>query len=94
MKAIVLSYADADSGATDNDVILRASVLFVGAGVPNGVQIDAGPEGNGLPIPMNVTQLNQYSNNVEDALIARASVLGFPVLNRTDVLFPAYSRGS
>ena len=94
MKAIILSYVDADSGATDNDVILRASVLFVGSGVPGGVLIDAGPEGNGLPIAMNVTQLNQYSNNVEDALIARAVVLALPVLARTDVLFPSYSRGA
>lgn len=94
MKAIILGYRDVDSGATDNDVVLRADVCFVGTGVPGGVLSDAGPSGNGLAIPITVTALNQYPNNVEDALIARAAALGLPVLARTDVLFPAYSRGA
>lgn len=94
MIALVLGYRDGDPGATVNDVTLRADVLFVGAGVPGGVLLDAGPEGNGLPVPMNITALNQYPNNVENALIARAAALGLPVLARTDTVFPSFIRGA
>ncbi len=94
MKAIVLQYRDIDPGGTDNDIVLLADVIFVGAGVPGGVLSDAGPLGNGLPIPLNVTALAQYPNNIEDALIARAGQLGLPALARTDCLFPSYARGA
>ena len=33
-KAIVLSYDDADPGVEDNNIVLLATVLFVGVTVP------------------------------------------------------------
>ena len=94
MKAIVLCYRDVDPGATANELILRADLVFAGSDVPGQAVSDSGPEGNGLGIPINITQLAQYPNNVEDALIARAVQLGLPVLSRGDCLFPSYTRGA
>jgi hypothetical protein len=93
-KAIVLGYRDVDEGATASDLILRATVVFVGAGVPNSPIMGEGAEGNGVPIAINITALNQYANNVEDACLAEALRLGVTGLNRSDILMPTYSRGS
>jgi hypothetical protein len=93
-KAIVLCYRDVDEGATANDLILRADIAFVGAGVPNTPIIAQGPEGNGVPIAINITALAQYPNNVEDACLAEAARLGVVGLLRTDCLFPSYTRGA
>ena len=93
-KAVVLSYEDADPGADDNNVTLLAKILFIGAAVPNGPLIDMGAAGNGVPIPWNITgTAAQFSNNVESALSARATELGFAIAN-ADVLFPSYLRGT
>lgn len=94
MKAIVFFRADVDFGATANDLVLRADVVFCGSDVTGGSISDAGPDGNGLGIAIAINQLAQYPNNIEDALIARAAALGLPVLARTDCLFPTYQRGS
>jgi hypothetical protein len=94
MKAIVISYRDVHLGAGGNDIVLMADVVFVGAGVPGGALSDAGLDGNGLPIGINLAQLNQYANRVEDALIVRATALELPPLARSDCLFPAYDRGA
>ena len=94
-KGIVLGYIDADPGADDNNVILRATVLFVGATVPNTPVIDRGPNENGIPIPLNIATItaSNYSNAVETALVARAAALGFTLVN-TDILLPTYIRGT
>lgn len=93
-KAVILGYEDADPGADDNNVVLLAKVLFIGATVPGTPLIDKGALGNGVPIPWNVTgTVAQFSNNAEAACAARATQLGFTI-NATDVLFPTYSRGT
>lgn len=94
-KAIVLNYNDVDPGADDNNIVLLATVLFVGATVPNSPVIDRGALGNGIPIPINISSLTaaNYSNAVEAALVARATALGFTIAN-TDVLMPTYTRGT
>ena len=93
-KAIVMCYLDADPGVDDNNVNLLAQVLFIGATVPNSPLIDRGALGNGVVIPYNITgTAAQFSNSVESALSARATALGFTITN-TDVLFPAYNRGT
>ena len=103
MKAIVLCYRDVDPGASANDMILRADVVFCGteAEIPGRVISDSGPEGNGLGIAIAINQLVQYPNNVEDALIARVTQLITDgkintgvTLARTDCLFPDYQRGA
>jgi len=93
-KAIVLCYKDVDIGATQNDLILRAEVVFAGTGVPGGVLTSFGADGNGLAIGIDITALAQYSNRVEDALLAEATRLGVTGLLRTDCLMPTYSRGA
>ena len=93
-KAVVLDYVDADPGADDNNVILLARVLFIGATVPNSPLIDLGANQNGVAIPWNITgTAAAFSNNAEAALAARATQLGFTITN-TDVLFPSYTRGT
>jgi hypothetical protein len=93
-KAVVLEYVDADPGADDNNIVLLARVLFIGVTVPNSPLIDLGVNGNGVPIAWNITGTTaQFSNNVETALAARATQLGFSLAN-TDVLFPSFSRGT
>lgn len=94
-KGIVLCYVDVDPGVDDNNVILRAEVLFVGATVPGTPILDRGPEGNGVAIPLNISTITAaaYSNAVEAALIARALVLGFTIV-ATDCLMPTYTRGT
>ena len=94
-KGIVLSYVDVDPGVDDNNVVLRATVLFVGATVPGSPVIDQGPDGNGVPIPIAVSSLTAaaYSNAVEAAVVGRAAVLGFTLAN-SDVLLPTYTRGT
>ena len=93
-KAIVLSYDDADPGVDDNNIVLLATVLFVGVTVPGSPIIDRGALGNGVPIPWNVLgTAAAFSNAVEAALVARAVALGFSLAN-TDVLFPSYLRGT
>lgn len=96
MKAIVLCYEDVNQGATANELTLLAKVVFCGtdAEVPGGVLFGMGAAGNGVPVAINITQLTQYPNNVEDALIAEAARLGLPALPRTDCLFPSYTRGA
>lgn len=93
-KAIILGYVDVDPGADDNNVTLRARVLFVGSTVPGSPLIDMGAEGNGVGIAYNIAgTAAQFSNNVETSLAARAVTLGFTLAN-TDVLFPQYTRGT
>lgn len=93
-KGVILRYEDADPGVDDNNVILLATVLFIGATVPNSPLIDKGALGNGVPIPWNILgTAAQFSNNAEAALMARATALGF-TLTTTDVLFPTYTRGT
>lgn len=93
-KAIVLDYVDVDAGVDDNNIILLAKVLFVGATVPNSPVIDMGSLGNGIPIPYNISgTASAFSNSVETALSTRATALGFTI-NSTDCLFPAYNRGT
>jgi hypothetical protein len=94
-KGIVLRYDDVDPGADDMNIVLLATVLFVGATVPNGPLIDRGALENGIPIPINISTLSAatYSNAVETALKARAVELGFTLAN-TDVLMPTYTRGT
>lgn len=93
-KAIVLCYEDVDQGATANELTLLAKVVYTGAGVPDGILNSMGAAGNGVPIPINITALAQYPNNVEDALLADATRLGVTGLARTDCLFPSYTRGA
>lgn len=93
-KAVILGYEDADPGADDNNVVLLAKVLFIGATVPNSPMIDKGVNGNGVPIPWNITgTVAAFSNNAEAAMAARATQLGFTI-TATDVLFPTYTRGT
>ena len=94
-KGIVLQYVDADPGVDDNNVTLRACVLFVGATVPGSPIIDKGPEGNGIGVPLNISTItaSAYSNAVETAVKARATALGFTLAN-TDVLLPTFTRGT
>jgi hypothetical protein len=93
-KAFVIDYVDADPGADDNNVVLLAKVLFVGATVPNSPLIDQGPAGNGIAIPWNIIgTAAAFSNNVESAIAARATQLGF-TLAATDVFFPSFTRGT
>jgi hypothetical protein len=96
MKAIVLGFRDADPGPSAAEVVLRADVVFCGSDVPGGARSDSGPEGNGVPIPLNIGTITaaSYSNAVETALVARAAALGLPVLANTDVLLPTYTRGT
>lgn len=91
----MLGYVDCDPGADDNNVVLRARVLYVGATVPGSPVIDMGADGSGIPVPLNISTITAtaYSNAVEAACAARASALGFTILN-TDVLMPTYSRGT
>ena len=93
-KAIVLSYHDVDPGIDDQNIVLLATVLFVGATVPGSPIIDRGALGNGVPIPWNILgTAAAFSNSVETTLVARAAVLGFALAD-TDVLFPSYVRGT
>lgn len=93
-KAVVLEYVDADPGADDNNIILLTKALFIGSTVPNSPLIDMGALGNGIPIPWNILgTAAAFSNNVEAALVARATQLGFTI-TATDVLFPQYTRGT
>ena len=105
MKAIVVCYKDTDPGAGANDLTLLAEVNFVGteAEIPGRVISDMGALGNGVPIPIVITQLANYPNAVEDALIARVAELKAEnppriaagvTLARTDCLFPSYQRGA
>lgn len=93
-KAIVLCFEDVDQGATANDLTLLCKVSFVGSGVPNAPLISMGEFGNGVPVNINITQLAQYANNMEDALLAESTRLGVTGLLRTDCLFPTYTRGA
>ncbi len=93
-KAIVLSYHDVDQGATANELVLKCSVAYVGAGVPNAPLISRGADEGGVPINIAINALAQYANNVEDALLADATRLGITGLVRSDCLFPDYVRGA
>jgi hypothetical protein len=96
LKGIILCVKDAEAGATANDLTLLADVVFVGtvAEIPGRVVNGTGPNGNGVPIVISLLNLANYPNNCEDALIAEAVRLGLPTLNRTDCLFPSYTRGA
>jgi hypothetical protein len=89
--AILMCYRDVDEGA-GGELILRASVVFRGNGVPGDVLSTEGPDGNGVPVTIN--NFSQYANNVEDALLDEASRLGVTNLARTGCYFPAYTRGA
>jgi len=93
-KAIVLCYQDVDVGAGANDLILRAVVVHVGTGVPNGPLLSRGADENGVQVNIAINALAQYPNNVEDALLADATRLGVVGLARSDCLFPDYVRGA
>jgi len=93
-KAIVLSYHDVDQGAGANDLILKCSVAYVGAGVPNAPLISRGADEGGVSITIAINALAQYANNVEDALLVDAIRLGIVGLTRSDCLFPDYLRGA
>jgi hypothetical protein len=98
MKAIVLCFKDVNPGSGANDIVLLAEVVYCGADVPGQVRSDQGPDGSGrvaIPLALNGMTQASYSNAIEDALIARAAAHGdLPVLARTDVLLPTYTRGS
>lgn len=99
MKCIVLAPHDVNPGPTATEIVLLCHVRFCGSDIPGGVGVfsDSGPDGNGVPIPVQLTGITaaSYSNAVEDAMIARAVAIGgLPVLARTDVFFPPYSRGT
>ena len=83
-----------DQGGGANDLVLKAKVAFVGTGVPNAPIISRGADEGGVPITISITALAQYSNNVEDALLADATRLGVTGLTRSDCLFPDYIRGA
>jgi hypothetical protein len=91
-KGIVLCYDDIDPGATANELIVYAKVRITGTAVEipdRVVNVER------VPIPLNVTNLAGFANNIEDALIAAAAALSPAVtLNRTDCLFPTYQRGA
>lgn len=92
-KAIVLSFEHAMSGASANEIVLKAKVVFTGL-AGNGVDVDTGDDDSGgISVPINITALAQYPNVIEDALIARGAQLGITLL-RTDCLFPTYQRGA
>ena len=93
-KAIVLFYQDVDQGGTANDLVLHAVVAHVGAGVPNAPLVSRGADESGVLINISITNLAQYANNVEDALLADATRLGITGLTRSDCLFPSYTRGA
>lgn len=99
-KAFVLGYMDAElpltgTGTTAlNTAVVRARVIFVGPNVPDGVMEGAGTFGNGVPIQINLNQLGQYPALVVNAVMSEAARLGVTGLQRSDVLFPTYQRGS
>lgn len=91
-KAVVLCYEDIDPGATANELVVYAKAVIVG---PVGEIPDRVANIDRLAIPMNVTSLAGFANNVEDALIAAAAALTPSVtLARGDCLFPSYQRGA
>lgn len=93
-KGILLDVVDVNPGADDNNVVLLCRCMFVGATVPDGPRIDMGALGNGVPVNWNIAgTAAAFSNNVEDALKARAVELGFTLLN-TDCFFQPYTRGT
>ena len=94
MKAIMKCVKDVDPGASADEFTLLMEAVFVGSDVPGGVMNAMGEAGNGVPVALNITQLAQYANRIEDALIAEAVRLGLPPLLRTDVLFINYQRGA
>jgi len=103
MKAIVLCFEDGDPGATANDIVLLAKVLFIGtdAEIPGRVITDRGALGNGVQMTIAINNIVNYPNVVEDALIARmvelrteGRIAAGVTLARTDCLFPSYTRGA
>jgi hypothetical protein len=93
VKAIVTCYGEDADPINANQFTLFAKVVFVGSDVPGSVLNGNGADGRGVPVNLNITQLAQYPNNVEDALIADAARLGI-IIGRTDCLFPDYQRGA
>lgn len=92
-KAVILFWESGEAGAIANEIILRARVLFTDAA--GSTDVDTGTDGRGVPVTINVTQLAQYPDRVEDALIARGAALPVPLtLARADCLFPTYQRGA
>ena len=101
MKATVLCLKDIDPGATDDELTLLVEARFTGteAEIPGRVLNAMGANGNGVPVAINITQLAQYGNRMEDALLAErdrlfAAGLLTGTLSRTDCLFPSYTRGT
>jgi hypothetical protein len=94
-KCIMQCVRDVEPGASENEFVLQLEVVFLGAGVPGGTLSGKGPDGSGrVPCPLTITQLAQYANNVEDAMLAEAARLGVTGLGRTDCLILNYVRGA
>lgn len=94
-KCIMQCVEDVEPGGSENDFILQLKVVFLGTGVPGGVMNGRGLDGSGrVPCPINITNLAQYVNNVEDAMLAEAARLGVTGLARTDCLIMSYQRGA
>ena len=94
-KCIMQCVEDVEPGSNENEFILQLNVVFLGTGVPGGVVSGPGPDGSGrVPCTINITQLAQYVNNVEDAMLAEAVRLGVTGLGRADCLIMSYQRGA
>jgi hypothetical protein len=94
-KCVMQCVEDVEPGGSENEFILQLKIVFLGTGVPGGVVSGQGPDGSGrVPCAMSITQLAQYVNNVEDAMLAEAARLGVTGLARTDCLILTYQRGA
>lgn len=94
-KCIMKCIEDVEAGGSENEFILQLNLVFLGTGVPGGVMNGLGLDGTGrVPCTINITQLAQYANNVEDAMLAEATRLGVTGLGRTDCLIQNYIRGA
>jgi len=91
-KGIVLCFKDVDPGAGANDLTLYAEVVLTGAEVELPGRVKSFDR---LAIPIVITNLANYPNVIEDALIALAAAQTPAItLARTDCLFPTYQRGA
>jgi hypothetical protein len=94
-KCIMQCVEDVEPGGNENEFILQLKMVFLGTGVPGGVVNGAGPDGTGrVPCTINITQLAQYVNNVEDAMLAEATRMSVTGLTRPDCLIMQYVRGA
>ena len=94
-KCIMQCVRDVEPGSSENEFILQLEMVFLGSGVPGGVMSGKGLDGSGrVPCTISITNLAQYANNVEDAMLAEATRLGVTGLARTDCLIMDYMRGA